>query len=123
MLTFFSLHFQPGITLLLINLHGSAINRVSVASEGTHGHTARKHGRKFAQAAAGAMREEYHLTPKDGDIQSQVMMLNGRALVTDADGNIPRMEPARVDGAQHIVVAPYSIVFAHIPYFHAPACS
>jgi heparanase 1 len=117
------LHFQPGITLLLINLHGSAINRVSVASEGTHGHTARKHGRKFAQAAAGAMREEYHLTPKDSDIQSQVMMLNGRALVTDADGNIPRMEPARVDGAQHIVVAPYSIVFAHIPYFHAPACS
>ncbi|KAM0847660.1 hypothetical protein ACQ4PT_054879 [Festuca glaucescens] len=113
---------SPGITLLLINLHGSAINRVSVTSEGAHGHTARKHSRKFAQAA-GAMREEYHLTAKDGDIQSQVMMLNGRALVTVADGNIPRMEPARVDGAQHIVIAPYSIVFAHIPYFHAPACS
>ena len=114
--------FQPGITLLLINLHGSAVNRVSVAGEGAHGYAGRRRGRRFGQAA-GAMREEYHLTPRDGDIQSQVMMLNGRALVTDADGNIPRMEPVRVDGAQHVVMAPYSILFAHIPYFYAPACS
>jgi len=114
---------QQGVTLLLINLQGSSVNRVSVTSEGAHGHTARRRpGRKFAPAA-GATREEYHLTPKGGNIQSQVMMLNGKALVTGADGSIPRMEPVRVDAAQHIVIAPYSIVFAHIPYFHAPACS
>ncbi|KQK19345.1 heparanase-like protein 3 [Brachypodium distachyon] len=115
---------SPGITLLLINLGGNTTNHVSVTSEGA----ATKHGRKvrhvvgFAQGA-GAMREEYHLTPKGGNIQSQVMVLNGKELATDAAGNIPRLEPVKVDAAQHIAVAPHSIVFAHIPHFHAPACS
>ncbi|KAL5224762.1 hypothetical protein ABZP36_011401 [Zizania latifolia] len=119
---------SPGITLLLINLSGNITNQVSVTSEGTHAQTVKKHSRKvrhvpgFVQAA-GSMREEYHLTPKDGSLQSQVMLLNGRALVTDANGNIPRLEPVKVDTAQPIAVAPYSIVFAHIPNFSAPVCS
>uniref|UniRef100_A0A0D9VBV8 Uncharacterized protein n=1 Tax=Leersia perrieri TaxID=77586 RepID=A0A0D9VBV8_9ORYZ len=36
-------------------------------------------------------------TPKDGNLQSQVMLLNGKALVTDANGGIPRLKPVKVD--------------------------
>lgn len=115
--------FQPGITLLLINLHGNATNHVKVAGSGGRGaHAGRKHGGRFAQAT-GAAREEYHLTPEGGNIQSQVMLLNGRALVTGADGSIPRMEPVKVDAARPIAMAPRSIVFVHMPHYHAPACS
>uniref|UniRef100_A0A0D9WMI2 Beta-glucuronidase C-terminal domain-containing protein n=1 Tax=Leersia perrieri TaxID=77586 RepID=A0A0D9WMI2_9ORYZ len=111
---------SPGITLLLINLSGNTTNQVSVTSEGVHAkNTVKKHSRKLA----GSMREEYHLTPKDGNLQSQVMLLNGMALVTDANGGIPRLEPVKVDAAHPITVAAYSIVFAHIPNFSAPACS
>ncbi|TVU02451.1 hypothetical protein EJB05_52039 [Eragrostis curvula] len=127
---------STGITLLLINLSGNTTTQVSVTSEGAaaaHKHGLKKHSRKtrhvhvpgfsgFAEAA-GAMRNEYHLTPKDGNLQSQVMLLNGRALATDADGNIPRFEAVKVDAAQPITVAPYSIVFSHIPHFSVPACS
>lgn len=51
------------------------------------------------------------------------MLLNGHVLATDADGDIPELEPVRVDGTQPVTVGPYSIVFAHIPGFYAPACS
>ncbi|KAJ1258272.1 hypothetical protein BS78_10G062400 [Paspalum vaginatum] len=132
---------SPGITLLLINLSGNTTAQVSVTTQGAvaaHKHRARKHvGRKFRHVhvhdhargfagsaeAAGAMRDEYHLTPKDGNLQSQVMLLNGKALATDPAGNIPRLEAVKVDAAQPIAVAPYSIVFARISHFNAPACS
>ncbi|KAK3131756.1 hypothetical protein QOZ80_6AG0510940 [Eleusine coracana subsp. coracana] len=126
---------SPGITLLLINLSGNTTTHVSVTSAATtHKQGVKKHSRKtkhvhvpggftgFAEAA-GSMRNEYHLTPKDGNLQSQIMLLNGRALATDADGNIPRFEAVKVDAARPITVAPYSIVFSHIPHFSAPACS
>jgi heparanase 1 len=127
---------QPGITLLLINLSGNTKIQVSVtqtavlAGDG-HKHGARRHARKFgrahapglaAAASGGATRDEYHLTPKGGDLRSQVMLLNGRPLATGADGSIPRLEAVKVDAAEPIAVAPYSIVFARIPHFDAPAC-
>lgn len=68
------------------------------------------------------MREEYHLTAKDGNLQSQDMLLNGNILSLDSEGNIPTLEPMDVDGSLAIAVAPFSIVFVHIPHFHAPAC-
>lgn len=67
-------------------------------------------------------REEYHLTPKDGNIQSQTMLLNGNALNLDSSGNIPTLEPVFVNSSQPIIVAPFSIVFVHIPYVVPPAC-
>jgi heparanase len=97
-----------------------------------HKHGARKHvgGRKFRHVhvpsfdeAGGGVRDEYHLTPKDGNLRSQIMLLNGRALATDAAGNIPALEAVKMDAAQPIAVAPYSIVFARISHFNAPACS
>ncbi|WVZ82273.1 hypothetical protein U9M48_029556 [Paspalum notatum var. saurae] len=132
---------STGITLLLINLSGNTTTQVSVATQGAvaaHKHSARKHiGRKFrhvhvhdhahgfagSAVAAGAMRDEYHLTPKDGNLQSQVMLLNGKALATDPAGNIPRLEAVKVNAAQPIAVAPYSIVFTRISHFNVPACS
>lgn len=67
-------------------------------------------------------REEYHLTPKDGNIQSQTMLLNGNALNLDSSGNIPNIEPVFVNSSQPIMVGPFSIVFVHIPYVVPPAC-
>uniref|UniRef100_A0A8R7QW53 Heparanase-like protein 3 n=1 Tax=Triticum urartu TaxID=4572 RepID=A0A8R7QW53_TRIUA len=103
---------STGITLLLMNLHGNARNDVSLTSE-----------ELLVVEASGVTREEYHLLPEGGDIHSQVMLLNGRALTTDADGNIPRMEPIILDAAQPIAIEPLSIVFAHMPNYYAPVCS
>ncbi|AQK84105.1 Heparanase-like protein 3 precursor [Zea mays] len=128
---------SPGITLLLINLSGNTTTQVSVSvttqgAVAAHKHGARKHvgGRKFRHVhvpsfdeAAGGVRDEYHLTPKDGNLRSQIMLLNGRALATDTAGNIPALEAVKMDAAQPIAVAPYSIVFARISHFNAPACS
>lgn len=67
-------------------------------------------------------REEYELTPKDGDLQSRIMLLNGRPLeLTDA-GDIPNMAPVVVDVNSAISVAPLSIKFIVLPNFNAPGC-
>lgn len=55
-------------------------------------------------------------------MQSQQLLLNGNVLATDADGEIPELEPVQVEGTQPITVGPYFIVFAHVPSFYAPAC-
>ncbi|KAK8463405.1 hypothetical protein SEVIR_1G360800v4 [Setaria viridis] len=119
---------SEGITLLLINLSGNNTNHIYVASEGARTQSARKENRRFGHIpglgeAAELTREEYHLTPKDGNLQSQQVLLNGNVLATDANGDIPKLEPVQVEGTQPITVGPYSIVFAHIPSFYAPACS
>ncbi|KAM0904383.1 hypothetical protein ACQ4PT_018082 [Festuca glaucescens] len=122
---------SEGITLLLINLSGNSTNHIYVTSEGAHEdmhpYGAKKEHRSFRRIpklseAAKLTREEYHLTPKDGNLQSQHMLLNGNVLATDANGGIPKLEPVQVEGTQPITVGPYSIVFAHIPSFYAAAC-
>ncbi|PWZ20902.1 Heparanase-like protein 3 [Zea mays] len=120
------------IALLLINLDGISTNRIYVTSQGAHTRSGRKKGSEtsdvhiipagLGEAAAALTRHEYHLTPKDGNLQSQLLLLNGNVLATDADGEIPELEPVQVDGTQPITVGPYSIVFAHVPSFYAPAC-
>ncbi|XP_042463801.1 heparanase-like protein 3 [Zingiber officinale] len=119
-----------GITLLLINLSGNTTTRVPIISK-----TAYSLGRKDLWAGgsgfrgnipglppAESTREEYHLTAQGGDLHSQTMLLNGNALKVDENGNIPMMMPVRVEASQPVTLAPYSIVFAHIPFFQAPAC-
>lgn len=96
-------------------------------SGGSQTQSSRKEGRRIAHIpglgeAAELTREEYHLTPKDGKLQSQQVLLNGNVLATDSNGDIPKLEPVQVEGTKPITVAPYSIVFAHIPSFNAPAC-
>lgn len=68
-------------------------------------------------------REEYHLTPKDGNIQSDVVLLNGVPLVLTESNDIPAMNPKLGDAAKPINVAPDSIVFATLRGFNAPACA
>lgn len=67
-------------------------------------------------------REEYHLTAKDGNLHSQVMLLNGHILTVNSSGEMPPMEPVSVNSSEPITVAPFSIVFAHIPNVVVPAC-
>lgn len=67
-------------------------------------------------------REEYHLTPEDGNILSDVLLLNGTPLKLTESSDIPAMNPQLVDARLPIKVTPDSIVFATLPGFKAPAC-
>lgn len=78
----------------------------------------RKHGR-----IVGREREEYHLTPEGGNIQSDVVLLNGNPLKLTNSSDIPKMKPKLVDPTSAISVAADSIVFVSIKDFHAPACA
>ncbi|KAK8950480.1 Heparanase-like protein 3 [Platanthera guangdongensis] len=90
---------SKGITLILLNLDPNTTTNVTVKQ-----------------------REEYHLTAEAGNLHSQTMLLNGEPLNVNSDGSIPALTPNEVDGSQPIKLAPLSIVFAHFPYFQAPAC-
>lgn len=122
---------SEGITLLLINLDANTTTQVIVNGKNTFiylKHNTRGQSVKLSRVAhigkkvSGLTREEYHLTAKDGDLHSQIMLLNGEILAVDENSKIPRLEPSKIDALEPITIAPYSIVFAHIPYFYAPAC-
>lgn len=68
-------------------------------------------------------REEYHLTPEDGYIQSDVLLLNGNPLRPTDMFKIPEMVPILVDNSSPITVAPDSFVFVVFKDFKAAACS
>lgn len=72
---------------------------------------------------SGTEREEYHLTPKGGNIQSDVVLLNGKPLKLTDSLDIPDLDPKLVDAVQPICVAPDSIVFATLKEFNAPVCA
>ncbi|KAI5679624.1 hypothetical protein M9H77_00851 [Catharanthus roseus] len=119
-----------GITLLLINLDGDKTVQVKIAHNGTveHKHRhAHHHHRRYIQLprynkTVLTAREEYHLTAKDGDLHSQIMLLNGKELRVDESGNIPPLEPVTANLSEPVSVAPYSIVFVHIPHIILHAC-
>lgn len=67
-------------------------------------------------------REEYHVTPKDGDIRSKTILLNGTPLELTDGGDIPNLAPVYVDVNSAISVAPLSIKFILLPNFSAPGC-
>lgn len=126
------------MTLLLINLSKTTKFRVSVrnsrniempiidsiVSDSSFVRVLKKTvawvGRKALETAT--QREEYHLTPKDGYLQSQTMVLNGSPLELSDDGNIPTLNPTLVDAYSPIYMAPLSIAFISFPNFEAPAC-
>ncbi|CAA6669961.1 unnamed protein product [Spirodela intermedia] len=110
---------SQGITLLLINLDGNNTVRVAPTTDPDYARVARHavglHRMKPSRAARPLRgrksyeftREEYHLTAGDGDLHSRSLLLNGWRLAVDSE--------AHKSG-------PFSIVFAHIPHFYAPAC-
>ncbi|TXG51684.1 hypothetical protein EZV62_024208 [Acer yangbiense] len=129
---------REGMTLLLINLSNQTAYTIDVqnrkdmylpAQERNIKESFVLHSLKRSVAWVGnraseeaLSREEYHLTPKDGDIQSQTMVLNGLPIKLTEDGGIPTLDPVRVDVKSPIYVAPLSIAFIVFPNFDAPAC-
>lgn len=123
---------QKGITLLLINLDNTTTVDVTLALNNTwtlntlnspihHHHRHHHHHRPNKPRGGLNVREEYHLTAHD--LHSQVMMLNGEELKVNAYGGIPQLKPLYANASEAISVAPYSIVFAHIPHLTLYACS
>ncbi|KAL2327417.1 hypothetical protein Fmac_020844 [Flemingia macrophylla] len=118
---------SKGITVLLINLD----SKTTVEAEVTFNHDAKslRHRKMSSHSemmellvASETSREEYHLTPQDGDIHSQIMVLNGKALSVNSDGDIPPLEPLYVNSSEPIRVDPFSIVFVHLPDALVAAC-
>ncbi|KAL2319972.1 hypothetical protein Fmac_028941 [Flemingia macrophylla] len=77
---------DPGVTVLLINMSNSTTFNVSLVDDMNLYpilKTVPGRGQK-------TMREEYHLTPKDGNIQSDVVLLNGTPLQLTKSLDIPK---------------------------------
>ncbi|KAL3528443.1 hypothetical protein ACH5RR_007765 [Cinchona calisaya] len=126
---------REGITLLLINLSNQTVFNVDIESV-THTdllveektdsfvHHLKKTVSWIGTKAAdeNLLREEYHLTPKDRDLQSKTMLLNGKPLQLLDGGDIPNLSPAFVDLNSPIYIDPLSIKFIVLPNFSAPGC-
>ncbi|XP_052185239.1 heparanase-like protein 2 [Diospyros lotus] len=108
---------QKGITLLIINMSISTTFHVSVVDDMNF----------YPQGAATdenkSYREEYHLTPKEGNIQSDVVLLNGTPLQLTDSMDIPEMNPVLVDASTPIDIDSRSIIFVTLTGFEAPACA
>ncbi|XP_028762053.1 heparanase-like protein 1 [Neltuma alba] len=105
---------KAAVSLLLINMSNSTSFKVSVNMD--------MNLYPNQQVSDSNMREEYHLTPKDGNIQSDVVLLNGKVLSLTESQDIPSMEPMLLDPSSPINVAADSIVFARLNNLNAPAC-
>ncbi|XP_010936395.2 heparanase-like protein 2 [Elaeis guineensis] len=112
---------KNGVTLLLINLSNSTSFDVSVVSDLNL--YPPKIGRSLASVQEKGQREEYHLTPQGGNIQSRVMLLNGQPLNLTCSGDIPEMYPFIADAAAPLHIAPQSIAFVSFQDFKSPACA
>ncbi|KAL3824542.1 hypothetical protein ACJIZ3_020571 [Penstemon smallii] len=97
-----------GITILLINLGGNTTVHAEIDIN----------GKQESEMA----REEYHLTPMNGNIQSKTVLLNGKGLRVGSSGTIPALRGVTANSLEPIKVAPYSVVFVHMPNVVIPAC-
>ncbi|WCJ35879.1 glucuronidase 2 [Euphorbia peplus] len=125
---------RPGITLLLINLSNQTDFIISLQNSvtmklNTHKENPFVRGLKRSvswigkQTSDGELtREEYHLTPKNGYLQSQTVVLNGIPLELTREGDIPRLDPVHNNVKSPIYVSPLSIAFIVFPNFDSPSC-
>ncbi|PHT46271.1 Heparanase-like protein 1 [Capsicum baccatum] len=130
---------REGVTLLLINLSDQTHYGVTIEStasitlhvkEKSNHKSSFVHRLKKTIAWVGSKssdvtlsREEYHLTPQDGDLQSRTMLLNGKPLQLTENGDIPSLSPVLVNLKSPISVPPLSIKFIVLPYLSSPGCS
>lgn len=114
--------FQEGISVLLINMSNSTTFEVSVVND-LNLYPQEQDLELMDKSESSNEREEYHLTPKNGNILSDVVLLNGTPLKLTESDDIPAMNPEVVDAALPIAVEPDSIVFATLRGFKAPACN
>ncbi|KAL1150425.1 hypothetical protein V6Z11_A10G258900 [Gossypium hirsutum] len=68
-------------------------------------------------------REKNHLTPKDENILSSIVLLNGTTLELSDSLEIPELKPKLMDGLKPISIIAHSIAFVTIRDFNAPAYS
>ncbi|KAL6505644.1 hypothetical protein OROHE_023023 [Orobanche hederae] len=101
-----------GITVLMINMSNSTRFEATVVVGDSQPYTDANH-----------KREEYHLTPKEGNILSDVVLLNGTPLNLTESSDIPALNPKQIDPKSPIIVAPNSIVFATLKDVPAAACA
>lgn len=131
--------FQKGIAVLLINLSNQTMFHVEieyvaqvdllveVKTGGKKNSFARNLKKTVAWIGSKAsdeklLRKEYHLTPKDGDLRSKTMLLNGKPLQLEDGGGIPLLAPALMDLNSPISIDPLSIKFIVLPNFNSPGC-
>ncbi|KAG8375812.1 hypothetical protein BUALT_Bualt10G0139300 [Buddleja alternifolia] len=121
-----------GITVLLINLDNTTAVQVELSIENAISNKTltldlitqqTRKTKLMGKDKNETMREEYHLTAKDGDLHSRIMLLNGEILYVNSSGIIPPLEPRIVNLSEPITVAPFSILFAHLPSIQVPACT
>ncbi|CAD5183687.1 unnamed protein product [Musa acuminata subsp. malaccensis] len=111
-----------GVTLLLINLSDSITFEIEI-NGGTKSYEREIRSRPLAKDDKDqSNREAFHLTPKDGDIQSTVMLLNGKELMLDGKNSIPALDPMVVEASDPLRIAPRSIAFVKLKDFNAAAC-
>ncbi|GAU51085.1 hypothetical protein TSUD_241540 [Trifolium subterraneum] len=116
----------PGITVLIINMSKSTFNFSLVNDMNLYPEDYTTEGSiqtSTSNTMDKQMREEYHLTPKDGNIQSDVVLLNGTPLKLTESLDIPELKPVLVSSSSPIKVGPQSIVFVNVKDFKAPACA
>ncbi|KAI0501492.1 hypothetical protein KFK09_016437 [Dendrobium nobile] len=114
---------KAGVTMLLINLSNSTTFNVSVKND------LNLYPPKMGKISTGEIleqgeREEYHLTPKHGKLQSRVVLLNGKQLKLTRTKDIPEINP--ISSGPHpnatVQISPLSILFVRFKDFRAPAC-
>ncbi|KAL2326161.1 hypothetical protein Fmac_025219 [Flemingia macrophylla] len=109
---------RPGVTVLFINMSNFTTFNISLVDD--------MNLNPILETLPGrvqkTMREEYHLTPKDGNIQSDVVLLNGTPLQLTKSLDIPEMKLQLVDASSPIIAKPDSIIFIHTNGFKAPTC-
>ncbi|PTQ26793.1 hypothetical protein MARPO_0364s0001 [Marchantia polymorpha] len=77
---------------------------------------------KFEGSDKVSFRHEYHMSPADGNITSQVVLLNGQPLAVTPDGKIPRLLPVNKAPDDPISLKPLTYAYIVFPDIHASAC-
>ncbi|KAK4755875.1 hypothetical protein SAY87_009632 [Trapa incisa] len=125
---------STGITLLLINLdqNMTATFDVSVDDKSQNGtlilaQAIPSHQDRLSRTSRGSvtdesMREEYHLTAKDGNLHTQVTVLNGEILLVNGFGEFPELKPVISSQSDPLIIAPYSILFVRFSHINITAC-
>ncbi|CAI0560187.1 unnamed protein product [Linum tenue] len=63
------------------------------------------------------------MSPKDGDLQSKTMLLNGIQLQLTEKEGIPNLQPIRSRLSSPLYISSLSISFIVFPNFDSPACA
>ncbi|CAA0820878.1 Heparanase-like protein 1 [Striga hermonthica] len=125
---------RPGIAVLLINLSNQTTYNVDVQSDETKKRTRAKKNNsitgRFKQSVSWVgnkasdelYRAEYQLTPENGNLTSQVMLLNGQPLKLTKNGDIPSLVPSLVKMGSNLTISPLSIKFVVYQNFWSIGC-